>query len=288
LANKRGQLVIIGGAEDRENEKSILSRVVELSGGKKADLVVLTTASRMAEKEPGVAEEFEQLYEGAFKDCGAGSVSTLHIFDRNDANHADLAERVLKASGIFMTGGDQGRLASILGGTEVGKAMHRAHKCNGAVIAGTSAGASAISEHMVGGGTFDLLPKKGMIPLAPGLGFLYRVIIDQHFSQRQRLGRLLSVLAQNPFLLAMGIDEDTALVVDPEKSVEVVGSGAVTLLDARKIAFTNINEVDRGEALALCNIQLNLLPSGFRYHLPDDEANDTAFDETLRTAIAPR
>lgn len=288
LPNKHGHLVIIGGAEDRTDEKKILSRVVELSGGTKSKLVVLTTASRLAEKEQQVAEEYEALYTSAFKDCGARTVSTLHIFDRVGANQPEAAQHVEAADAIFMIGGDQSRLASILGGTAVGKAMHHAFKQHGATIAGTSAGASAISEHMVAGGEFDLVPKKGMIPLAPGLGFLYRVIVDQHFSQRQRLGRLLSVIAQNPFLLGVGIDEDTALVVTSARAVEVVGSGAVTLLDARDISFTNINEVEKGEALALGNIRLNLLPAGFAYHLPAKADADTPFEEVLRAAITPK
>ena len=270
MAKKRGHLVIIGGAEDRRDDKAVLSTVVSLSGGERARMVVLTTASRMADEDAQTAREYEQLYEGAFKDCGAGAVTTLHIHDRQGANDPAMAERVAAASGIFMTGGDQTRLVSILGGTAVGRAMHEAFG-GGACVAGTSAGASAIAEHMVAGGSAELLPKKGLVPLAPGLGFLHNVVIDQHFSQRQRLGRLLSVVAQNPFLIGVGIDEDTGLVVTPDRDFEVVGSGAVTVLDGRSMIYTNFNQVESGDVLAMCNVQLHLFPAGFRFALDREE-----------------
>lgn len=279
-----GQLVIIGGAEDRRGEKTILRRVTELAGGKKAHVVVLTTASRMAGEKPKVAREFKELYEGAFKDCGASKVTALHIHDRQAANLPENSKLIDQATCVFMTGGSQARLTSILAGTEVSAAMHRGFHERAMVIAGTSAGASAISEHMLMGGSSDLLPRKGMIPVAPGLGFLYQVIIDQHFSERQRLGRLLSIIAQNPFLLGIGIDEDTALVLHPGQAMEVVGSGAVTLLDGRCMIYTNLNEVDEGDTLALSNIQLHMLPAGFRHELSrKDDRN--AFDEVLETAM---
>lgn len=260
LSTTKGHLVIIGGAEDRTGDKEILQKVVELSGGKKAHIVVLTTAS-------GFGPEVEIVYDKAFKACGANRVTTLHIHDRMDANDPVLAATVLNATGIFMTGGDQSRLASILGGSEVGKAMHRAFKRRGACIAGTSAGASAISEHMVAGGRKGVHPKKGMLNLVPGLGLLDRVIIDQHFSQRHRLGRLLSIVAQNPFLLGVGIDENTAIVVEPDMDLQVIGAGAVTIVDARQMTYSNVNEVKKGQILAMTNIQFHLLPAGFRFHI---------------------
>jgi cyanophycinase len=269
----RGSLVIIGGAEDRGGDKAVLSRVVELAGGDAARIVVLTTASRLAHEQPAVAKEFADTYEGAFSECGAREVQTLHIHDRAAANADEYAGVVGRATGVFMTGGDQGRLASILAGTAVGEAMQRAYHEVGACISGTSAGASAISEHMIAGGPADLLPKKGALPLAAGLGFLRRVLIDQHFSERRRFGRLLSVIAQNPSLLGIGIDEDTALVVLPSGGIEVVGAGAVTLLDGRRVAYSNFNEVDRGEVLALIDVKLHLLPAGARFEL-EHGAND--------------
>ncbi|MEB3196891.1 MAG: cyanophycinase, partial [Candidatus Sericytochromatia bacterium] len=260
MEQTKGQLVIIGGAEDRTGHKEILGRVVELSGGREAHMVVLTTASSLG-------REIERVYHTAFTDLGARQVTTLHVHDRIAANDPAIAEVVLNAGGIFMTGGDQSRLAAILGGSEVGKAMHRAYKRRGACVAGTSAGASAISEHMVASGRQGVHPRKGMLNLVPGLGLLNRVIIDQHFSQRHRLGRLLSIVAQNPFLLGLGIDEDTAVVVAPDTSLSVVGAGAVTIVDARQMDYSNVHEARTGQILAMSNIQLHVLPAGARFHI---------------------
>jgi cyanophycinase len=260
VSEQKGHLVIIGGAEDRVGAKRVLQRVVELSGGDEAHVVVLTTAS-------GFGPEVEKVYDKAFTDLGVAKVTTLHIHDRKDANDPELAEIVLNASCVFMTGGDQSRLASILGGSEVGKSMHRAYKRRGACIAGTSAGASAISDHMVGGGRNGIHPKKGMMNLIPGLGLLSRVIIDQHFSQRHRLGRLLSIIAQNPFLLGVGIDEDTAIVVDPESHFEVIGAGAVTIVDARHMSYTNVNDAKKGQIVAMTDVKFHLLPAGYKFHI---------------------
>jgi cyanophycinase len=279
--SSRGSLVIIGGAEDRDGDKAVLSRMVELAGGKDARIVVLTTASRLAHEQPKVAQEFADMYEGAFGECGAGEVRTLHIHDRTAANADEHAAVVGRATGVFMTGGDQGRLASVLAGTAVGDAMQRAYREAGACISGTSAGASAISEHMIAGGPADLLPKKGALPLAAGLGFLRRVLIDPHFSERRRLGLLLSVIAQNPSLLGIGIDEDTALVVLPSGGVEVVDAGAVTLLDGRRVAYTNFNEVSRGDVLALVDVKLHPLPAGARFE--PGEAAHPSVDEVVAT-----
>ncbi|HEY9723567.1 MAG TPA: cyanophycinase, partial [Oscillatoriaceae cyanobacterium] len=265
-------------AEDRTGEKAVLQRVVALSGGSKAHMVVLTTASSL-----GV--EIEKVYEKAFLECGAARVTTLHIQDRADANDPENVAVIYEATGVFMTGGDQTRLASVLGGSEVGKAMHRAYKRQGVTIAGTSAGASAVSEHMIAGGKRGIHPKKGMLNLVPGLGLLNRVIIDQHFSQRQRLGRLLSIVAQNPFLLGIGIDENTAIVVEPDLTFEVIGAGAVTILDARGITNTNVNEAKKGQLLAMCNVQFHLLPEGQRFHIEKREPGPRIYQGALPQAL---
>jgi len=267
MAPKKVHLVIAGGAEDREDDKAILSRIVELSGGSRAKVVVLTTASRQAAEHPEAARELEETYRKAFLDCGASHFEALHLFDRHAANDEANAKIILGASCIFMAGGDQSRLVSILGGTAVFRAMHRAYQEKGACISGTSAGASAITEHMVLGGPSTSLPTKGVVPLAPGLGFLHHVIVDQHFSARQRLARMLAVLAQNPFLIGMGIDEDTALVVCPDQMIEVIGSGAVTMVDARDMDNRAYNEVSVGETMPLLDLRLHLLPTGFSFDL---------------------
>ena len=205
-----GHLLIVGGHEDREDDKLILGRFVELCGGPQARIFVLTAAST-------VHDEMWQIYLDAFKALGVEHLSTADIASRADAADESVAERIHQADGMFMTGGDQKRLLALIGGTRVDQAMHRALRERGACIGGTSAGASAMSEHMLFDGSRDILPQKGSVHLGAGLGFLGRIIVDQHFSERQRLGRLLAVVAQNPYLLGAGIDENTALIVRPGK-----------------------------------------------------------------------
>jgi cyanophycinase len=277
--------VIIGGAEDREGDKTILTRITELAGGQEGEVVLLTTASASAARDARVERQFREIYEPAFRACGIGKITTLSVFTRQAANDPKNVKAIERATCVFMSGGSQERLTSILGATELSLALHRGFHDRGLTIAGTSAGASVMSEHMLMGGPSDPLPRKGAIPLAAGLGFLYQAIIDQHFSERQRLGRLMSVLAQNPFLIGIGIDEDTALVVQPGTSLEVIGSGAVTVLDGRCMIYTNINDVNDGDTLAMSNVQIHLLPAGFRHRIRYGKERN-AFDEVLDTAMA--
>jgi cyanophycinase len=263
MGSKKGHLVIIGGAEDREDGKAVLGKVCELAGGAKGRIVVLTSASRRAGEDEGEDDDIQKAYERAFKDCGASEVTSLAIFDRASANDPKNAEIVGKATGIFMTGGEQGRLVSILGGTAVRDAMKHAYLSGGACISGTSAGASAMSEHMLAGGPSEPAPRKGTLALAAGLGFVRHVLIDQHFSARQRLGRLLTAIAQNPFLVGVGIDEDTALVICPNHELEVVGSGAVTILDGRTMDNRAYVDARPGDLVGLTNVRLHFLPPGY-------------------------
>jgi cyanophycinase len=267
MARSKGRLVIVGGGEDRKGDKVVLARFVELAGGKAARVVVLTTASQVAAEKPEEAQAIEDLYDQAFRDLGAKKVTTLHIHDRAQAGEEAAVQAVMEATGVFMTGGAQERLASIIGGTPLDKAMHDAYREHGAVIGGTSAGASAISQIMVLGGPSDRVPIKGSLPLAPGLGYVGDVIIDQHFSERQRLARLMSVIALNPAIVGIGVDEDTALVITPGRCIEVVGSGTVTVVDGSEMAYTNFNEVGEGEVLALTDVRVHMLPAGFAYDL---------------------
>jgi cyanophycinase len=262
-SGRRGHLFIIGGAEDREDDKVVLSRFVELAGGEAARIAVLTAASNHHEEMWGV-------YDQAFGDLGVSQRAEIVIASRDDANDEGLAQAIYEADATFMTGGDQKRLMSLIGGTRIDRAMHKALRERGACIGGTSAGASAMSEHMLyDGGNRDVLPTKGTVQISAGLGFMRRVVIDQHFSERQRLGRLLSVVAQNPYLLGAGIDENTALIVEPGLGLEVIGEGAVTILDGREM-LSNFLDVDRHERLELTNVKLHLLPAGARYYFEGD------------------
>jgi len=259
----RGSLLIIGGGEDREDGKDILTRFVELSGGADKKLVVITAAST-------VPDEMWEVYDKAFGDLGVERRSPLHVPGRGEANDAELVRTLDDADGIFMTGGDQKRLLGVLGGTLVEAALHAALE-RGACIAGTSAGASAMTAHMLADSDVELTPEKGAISLGAGFALLIHVVIDQHFSQRHRLSRLLTVVAQNPRLQGIGIDEDTALVVQHGVGVEVIGAGMVTFLDGRHI-ISNIDEIRLGKTPEMVDVRLHLLPSGSRYLLRAPEA----------------
>lgn len=268
-----GHLVVIGGREDRKYDKAILSRFVELSGGAGSRIVVITAASK-------VAPEMWEVYDKVFADLGVKQRLHVHLESREDANNPELARKVEEAQGIFMTGGDQKRLLAIIGGTEVDTAMHTAFKQRGACIGGTSAGASAMSGHMLAEGNPGLQPEKGAVYLGAGFGFIPRVVIDQHFSERHRLARLLSVVAQNPYLQGVGIDEDTALVIERGVGIEVLGQGAVTIIDGRNMV-TNIADVANRDTPELIDVRLHLLPAGTRYALKDRDEDNASLPPPL-------
>ncbi|MCA1857734.1 cyanophycinase [Massilia oculi] len=260
---KDGHLVIIGGHEDRTREMEILKRFVELAGGPDANIVVITAAST-------IADEMWSIYDEAFGTLGVQRRSHLEVTSRQDANSEEFVRRVDAATGVFMTGGDQKRLLALIGGSALDTAMHVALKERGATIGGTSAGASAMSGHMLAQGRAEILPEKGSVSLGAGLGFLHRVVVDQHFSERQRLSRLLSVVAQNPYLQGIGIDEDTALVVDIGSGIEVLGQGAVTIVDGRGM-LTNVAFIKDRDTPELIDVRLHLLPAGSSYRLPSSD-----------------
>ncbi|MFL6636085.1 MAG: cyanophycinase [Massilia sp.] len=266
VARSHGHLVIIGGGEDKRNDMAILKRFVELCGGPSAKIVVITAAS-------SVAQDMWETYDRAFADLGVSRHVHLHLESRHDANDEQHIRDVVDADGIFMTGGDQKRLLAIIGGTALDAEMHAALKLRGACIGGTSAGASAMSGHMLAQGRAELHPEKGSVSLGAGLGFLHKVVIDQHFSERQRLSRLLSIVAQNPYLQGIGIDEDTALVVERGVGIEVVGEGAVTIVDGRTMS-TNVAEIADHATPELIDVRLHLLPAGSKYVLPGGRGDD--------------
>src|SRR5215475_10844862 len=220
---QRGWIIPIGGAENKENDRRILERFVELSGGSNADIVVIPTASRMHETGPR--------YEKIFADIGAARVSVMDFDTRRDCQEPGRLQRLEEASGIFFTGGNQLRVTTLLGGTPVAKVI-RAANAHGVTVGGTSAGASILSEHMIASGDEGSAVIAGSVRLAPGLGLTNRFIIDQHFRERDRLGRLLTALAYNPFAVGIGLDEDTAAFIAPGELLEVEGTGGVTIVDA--------------------------------------------------------
>jgi len=253
-----GHVILIGGAEDKVRERVILTRFVALAGGPDARIAVVSTASSLG---PLAGE----MYRRIFTELGAREVTPIHAMTRGQANDARHARAVRAATGVFMTGGNQLRLSSTIGGTELAHAMVERHE-QGAVVAGTSAGASAMSTHMVAFGASGATPKQRMVQMAAGLGLVPGVIVDQHFEQRNRLGRLLAIIAQNPSLLGIGVDEDTAGVIGPDHVMEVIGRRSVTIIDGAD-SETDAWEVRAHRPLMISNVILHSLPGGYRFDL---------------------
>jgi cyanophycinase len=253
-----GPVMVIGGAEDKLRERVILSRFVELAGGAGARIVVISTASSLG-------EPATELYRQVFGRIGARNVTGLGPETREEANNPQTVEAAAGATGIFMTGGNQLRLSSVIGGTRLGEAILEAHR-RGVVVAGTSAGASAVATHMMAFGSSGATPKHRMAQVSVGLGLLDGVVVDQHFEQRTRLGRLLAVVAQSPSLIGLGLDEDTAAIIDANDVLEVLGRGSVTIVDGSEV-ITDAFESTGHKPMMVSNVRLHSLPSGYRFDL---------------------
>jgi len=254
----RGWIIPIGGAENKENDRHILERFVSVSGGNEADIVVIPTASRMNETGPR--------YEKLFATLGAARVTVMDFDTRRDCHEAGRLARLEEASGIFFTGGNQLRLTTLLGGTPVAKLI-RSRNAHGVTVGGTSAGASILSEHMIAFGDEGSSVISGSVRLAPGLGLTNRFIIDQHFRQRDRIGRLLTALAYNPFAVGIGLDEDTAAFIGPDETVEVEGSGGVTIVDGADVSYSSVDEVAEGQPVCMLGLKLHILVAGATFNL---------------------
>jgi cyanophycinase len=261
---ERGWIIPIGGAENKQNSPQILRRFVELAGGSGADIVVIPTASQSHDTGPR--------YERLFGEMGALRVTSLDFDTRRDAEEPGRLERLEQATGIFFTGGNQLRLATLIGGTAVAKAVRRLNAA-GVPVAGTSAGAAFISEHMIAFGDEGSTPVAGSVRLAPGLGLTNRFIIDQHFRQRDRLGRLLTALAYNPFAVGIGLDEDTAAFITPGNTLEVEGSGGITVVDAAEVQFSSMDSVNEGRPVCLLGVKLHILTKGATFNLHTRQAD---------------
>jgi cyanophycinase len=253
-----GSVLVIGGAEDKVRDRLILGRFVALAGGADATIVVISSASALG------AEAGER-YRRVFGELGVPRVHPIHAVTRAQANDDAAVLTLRDATGVFLTGGNQLRLASTIGGTRLADAVLERFR-HGAAIAGTSAGASAMSTHMIAFGASGATPKQRMAQLAAGLGVLPGVIVDQHFQQRNRLGRLLSLIAQNPSLLGLGIDEDTAGVVGPDHVLEVIGRGSVTIVDGAA-SETDAWDARGHRPIMISNVVLHSLPAGYRFDL---------------------
>lgn len=247
-------LIIIGGAEDKEKGKDILKEVSNYIDKEKGNFVIAAVASENP-------EEKEAQYRNVFSDLGVKNISSLNVKCREDAFDNHNIDIIKKANLIFFTGGDQLRITSILGGTSLYKILKEKY-LEGCICVGTSAGASVMGDIMIVTGLDEESPRKCTLKMAPGLGLIRGVIIDQHFDQRGRIGRLLTGIAENPESLGIGIDEDTAIVVNDNDKFKVIGSGAVYVIDGSEITETNVSEQHQNEVLSIFNLKMHVLKNG--------------------------
>ena len=264
---RRGTLIIIGGGEDRdpESERIILREVARhVRGGK---LVLATIASHQPE---GYFEDYQK----AFADLDVGELVELYVRDRNEASDREKLSVLDDAAAVFFSGGDQLRITSQIGQTGI-EAKVRALYERGGLIAGTSAGASMMSETMLIQGTSSETHRIGDLHMTGGLGLVRNVIIDQHFAERGRFGRLIGAVAHNPRMLGLGIDEDTAAVVEGDR-FEVIGGGGVYVVDGTTVTYSNLAEARPERVLSMHDMTVHVLGSG------------DAFDLRRRRPIPPR
>jgi len=255
-----GNLLIIGGAEDKKNECKILKHFYQQAGGRDGRICVITAAS-------STAEQAGKVYEDLFRGFGCSDLEIINIFTREDANTTANVDKIIRSTGVFFTGGDQLRITAMLGGTALGKALQHIYERK-VIIAGTSAGASVMSDTMIIGGQGDT-PGEDLIRMAPGLGLLKGIIIDQHFAQRGRIGRLLTAVSLNPYVLGIGIDEDTSIHVSSDGKIKVIGRGTALILDASNAVVSNVDELFDGRPLALAPVRLHVLSEGYVFDIKE-------------------
>jgi len=254
-----GNLIIIGGAEDKEGRKEILKKVCNCLDKKNDILLVVTVATEFP-------KEAARKYKKVFTELGVKNISILDVSSREDSYKESNISKIKESALIFFTGGDQLRITSLLGGTPIYEALKEAG-IKGKYIVGTSAGASVMSDTMIVEGDDDESPRKCTLKMSPGIGYIENVIIDQHFAQRGRIGRLLTGIAQNPEILGIGIDENTAIIANKEGIIEVIGEGAVYFIDGSNISYTNVSEQNSNEVLSIYNVKLHVLKQGDKFSL---------------------
>ncbi|MCA1589083.1 MAG: cyanophycinase [Acidobacteria bacterium] len=253
-----GHLLVIGGAEDKYNERRILKKFLQLAGGDKAEILIVPVASDFPEFAADV-------YTQAFRNLGVANARVLRATSRQDVFHADADGLLEGVTGVFITGGDQMRLVSLLGGTAFADKLRIKVRDTGMILAGTSAGAAGMSTSMIVRGESTPHPHKNSVRLSPGLGFLKNIIIDQHFTERGRISRLITAVSYNPYNLGIGIDENTAIILSGEGILEVYGLGSATIVDGSQITYNEIAEVDEFQPFSVCGLQPHVLRDGLIY-----------------------
>ncbi|HEY3310205.1 MAG TPA: cyanophycinase [Anaerolineales bacterium] len=255
-------LMAIGGAMDEENP-ALMREFIRRAGGDAARLVILPQASELAETGENYAARFREL--------GAGQVTVMDFHTREAAGTPQQVKLLRKASGIFITGGAQMRLAVLFGGTRLEPELMAAFQ-RGCLVGGTSAGAAILSKTMIANGRGGATPRDRMVQFSPGFGFSHHFIFDQHFRERDRLGRLIYAVSTNPGIVGVGIDENTAAVVEEDDVITVYGSGAVTIVDGSNISATDVAEVGRREAVAVAGLTVHVLTQKGTYRRKEHAA----------------
>jgi len=277
MQSPKGKLISIGGNEDKGTELEpnqaqknnlnffelqILSRIVQEAGGPDASIEVITSAS-------SIPEEVGQNYIDAFGKVGCRRVGVMDIRTREEAQHPDMMERIRRCDGVMFSGGNQLRLSSIFGGTEFLSVVHDRYQQEPFVIAGTSAGAMAMSNTMIYHGSSAGALMKGEVKITTGLGFIRDVIFDSHFDKRGRFGRLAQAVASNPSCLGIGLGEDTGLLISEGNHMEAIGSGLVILIDGHKIRHSNIADLQEGSPISIEHLIVHILTKGNSFCLRD-------------------
>lgn len=253
-------ILVIGGAEDKVHGKEILHTFFSRSGGSEARLAIIPSASR----EPAILGD---RYRSIFEEMGAKEIKILDIREREQSEYPDVQEYIKDCTGVFMTGGDQLRLCGLLADTPLMEKIRLRVHLGELTLAGTSAGAAVMGHHMIAGGGSGETPNRSLVDMATGLGIIPQVVVDQHFHNRNRMGRLLTAISAHPDRLGIGIDEDTCALFEEDGQILVIGKGAVTIIDPGDVSHTNQALLGASEPISICNLKLHLLCHGDRYHL---------------------
>jgi cyanophycinase len=258
LTKAHGRLIAIGGAEDHDGEARILKKFVELAKGNDAHIIVMTVATDHPQKS---GDELKKV----FNRLGAKKVDALDVSEREDAESEKNIKLIERATGLYFTGGDQIHITSLLGGTRLQKIIHERYEKD-LIVAGTSAGAAMMGNSMILNGGSEESPRLRGVEIGPGMDLIIGAIIDTHFDQRGRHGRLLAAVAHYPQDLGLGVDENTAMIINKDE-FEVIGDGAVTVIDGGGMTYTNAPDVRQGSNLALADVRVHILPEGYKFNL---------------------
>lgn len=256
----KGILVAVGGNEDKEHNLEILRRIVSLADGDTITIELITTASE-------IPDEIAHMYKKAFEKIGANNFHHMNIRTREEADAEDNVQRIMEANIIFFSGGDQLRITSILGGSRVLQTIVKKYRNEKCIIAGTSAGASAMSETMIYGGESSEALQKGAVQVTAGIGLVKNIIIDSHFIKRGRFSRLMQIVTSNPGHIGLGLGEDTGVILDRGHIIKTFGSGLVVIFDGQHIRYSNITSIEDGDAIAVENVHIHTLVDGHGYDL---------------------